>query len=107
MQEHEVCAQRLLGRVWVLDVTLPRLASLALSSSEKILAFDVVRSQGSHIGIELTLTSFFEDLRTFLIRFLLGLGERSVFLTCFFGSLRDVQLPITIGLVIGDPIGKV
>ena len=62
LEEHEVRAERLLGGVGVLDVALARLACLALRRAVRILALDVFRSKGAHVGVQVALSGFLESL---------------------------------------------
>ena len=63
LEEHKVRAERLLGGVGILDVALARSARLALGCSERVLTFDVVGSEGSHVGGVLTFARLLGGLR--------------------------------------------
>lgn len=45
LEEHEVGTEGLLGSVWILNIALARLASLALGSPVGVLTFNVVRGE--------------------------------------------------------------
>jgi hypothetical protein len=64
LEEHKVSAKRFLWRIWIFDVALPRFPSLSLRSPKGVLAFDVIRCQGSHVSGELPLASFLRGLGT-------------------------------------------
>lgn len=68
LEEHEVSTEGLLRSVWILDIALARLASLALGSTVGVLAFNVVRGERAHVSVEFSLASFLCGLGAALIR---------------------------------------
>jgi hypothetical protein len=64
LQEHEVGTEGFLRGVRILDVTLPRLALLALLCPERILALDILWRKGAHVSGEIAFTSLLGSLRT-------------------------------------------
>ena len=64
LQEHEVRAQWFLRSVRVLDVSSAGVTSLALLSTERVLALDSFRSKGTLPRLKLELALFLEGFRT-------------------------------------------
>ena len=67
MKEHEVGAEGLARRVWVLHVSLSGLPGLALGGAESVLPFDIVGSEGAHVSRELPIPDVFGSLRHALV----------------------------------------
>ncbi len=123
LEEHEIGAEGLLGRVRVLDVALARLAGLALCRAEEVLALDVLGRERAHICFMLLLARLLHRLRAALVwlprnvsiyapekgdtHLLLRSGETGVLLARLLGGLRDVELARARGLLVLDPVGEI